>query len=778
VTEALRWSSIPTSTPPALLAAAPASPALAWVGLDRAVFWQPTPASAPVGVVRLDASPIAVALSATGEHLAWLTREGAGWTSPPAGGHRRIAAAAGHGAIAFAGGHLLCAPAHATGDALLVSTRSGEARPISLARLDLAGIAGALRDHGLGEATEAAALWIAIVAGLPDAAEVVHGETGSRRRPLAASLGGSGISSGALLVHLAGGHLVRLRFRDGGWQRTELQPAHRQRLAEGHHACLHPDGSSVAALLDGGGAVVFGAGGDVLATWRVRPPGSPLAFRADGCLATASADGGLDLWRIPGLAGDVHGSGPAMTCAAAHLASFALRCSLPAERPVAPSIHLLVRLWGIGIYPPLVWVHDLLALLDGAAVGLPPGADRERAPEGYLQGLRRLAAGDGLLRVRGMRPGPPARETAVARLLGASAKTARMEGWRPPANEFDQVRDALLRSAGQGGALDPETLLPPGTVEAWEKALDNLDLDELRTLDALGDAALGLPGCLADGIPLDVLPDATRAVLNAALRLLPRVVPGRRRGGAAAVAGSGGYGEIARKGNLDNLLSTEHAYPRQLLWARLLQGEALHYGRETAPPSFHEATWLVIDAGAAMTGDPLLLARAVGVAAARLARRHLEFRFFDTVLGPAAPIERPGDVWQLIHGPPRLPANGGSAGTAGVWQGLLRHLQARAGGDVRVHLVVVSHEFLGAEEPDVVVEGLGEIARQADLRLVLMQFPDARHGFEPHDGASGSGPWLARGPSLVPERPPWKILHERGVAAALVPVTRLWETDD
>jgi hypothetical protein len=460
------------------------------------------------------------------------------------------------------------------------------------------------------------------------------------------------------------------------------------------------------------------------------------------------------------------------------LASFALRCSQPADRPVAPSIHLLARLWAVGIFPPLVWVHDLLALLEGGAVGIPPGMDPERAPEAYRQGLQRLAASAGLRRLRGMRPGRPALESAVARLLGSLRKAAEMEGWRPPMGEFDQVREALLRSAGHGGAVDPETLLPPGTVEAWEKTLDSLDLDELRTLDALGDAVLGLPGCMAEGFSLDILPDATRAVLNAALRLLPRVTPTRRQGRAAAVAGLGGYGEIARKGNLDNLLPTEHAFPRLLLWGRLLQGEALYYSRETAPPSLHETTWLVIDASAAMTGDPLLLARAVGVAAARLARQNVEFRFFDGDLGPAQPIELPGDIWQLVHGPPRLPtSNGRSTGSAAVWQGLIRCLQARSEGDTRVHVVVVSHEFLGAEEASVVVEGLAEVGKQADLRLVLVQFPDARHVFEPH-GSNGMEPWLTRGPSLVPERPPWKILQERGVAVALVPVTRLWGADD
>ena len=496
-----------------------------------------------------------------------------------------------------------------------------------------------------------------------------------------------------------------------------------------------------------------------------------------------SVEGGLDLWRVPGLAGDVHGSNTALACAGAHLASFALRSVHPADRPVAPSIRLLARLWRVGIHPPLVWVHDLLALLDGGEIGVPPGMDPERAPEDYRKALLRLAESAGLQRLRGIRPGRPALETAVARLLRSLGESAAWDGLRPPEGEAELVREALLRSAGDGGVFDPERLLPPGTVEAWEKALDGLDLDELRTIDVIGDAALGLPGCLAEGFAVDVLPDAVRAVLSAVLRILPREVEKRRRpGSAAAVTGFGGYGEIARKGNLDNLLPTEHAYPRQLRWGRLLQREALYYGRESAPPSLHESTWLVIDGSAAMTGDPLLLARAVGVAAARLAGRRVEFRFFDDRLGPSQAIERPGDVWQLIHGPTGLSTNGDSKGgaladTAAVWRGLLRSLQGRSEGESRVHLVVVSHEFLGAEEANTVVDGLAELSEHADLRLVLIQFPAVESWFRPNP-QKGLEAWMTRGPSLVPERPPWKILQERGVPVAMIPVTRLWEADD
>ena len=769
MSEPLRWSSITTASPPVLLAAASTSPALAWVGRDGHLFWQPSPSSSPLPIENAETGRISdLALSPTGEYLAWLTKNRGGWTSA-GGDETHTVPKASYGGLAFADGHLLFAPSRATGDLLLISTRLGETRTLPLVRHDLDGLATALRDHGLQSST-VAALWIAAIAKLPDAEEVALGRRFSRRQIVGARFLEASAGRATLLVYRRGGRLVRLRHESDAWHRTHIKTPRRERLASGIPACLHSTGQYVASLLENGDAAVFDADGEVVKTWRPRPPGQPMAFRADGGLVVASAEGGLDVWRVPGLDGDVSGSGSALACSGSHLASFALRCVHPVDRPITPSIRLLSRLWTVGLYPPLVWIHDLLALLDGGAVGLPPGADPERAPESYRQALQRLGESGGLRRLRGIHPGPPALETTVARLLRETRPDA---GFRPPEGEQHLVREALLRSFGDGVDLDPETLLPPGTVEAWEKALTDLDLDELRTVDVLGDAALSLPGCLADGFSLDILPQTVRAILSAVLRILPREVETRRRREhAASLTGLGGYGELARKGNLDNLLPSEHAFPAPLLLGRLLQGEALYYGRESAPPSLHESTWLVIDGSAAMRGDPLLLARAIGVAAARLAGREVEFRFFDTELGPRQRIERPGDVWQLIHGPTRLPPAQGRS-SVGVWQGLMRCLQRRSDADARVHVVVVSHEFLGAEETDAVVQGLDAVSEQADLRLVMIQFPEVRIFAE----QAGFEPWMMRGPSLVPERPPWKVLKERGVPVALVPVTRLWEVD-
>ena len=68
----------------------------------------------------------------------------------------------------------------------------------------------------------------------------------------------------------------------------------------------------------------------------------------------------------------------ALECAGAHLASWALRCIEPHVLPMAPALELLERLWRSGRYPPLLWVHDLLALVAGGEVGLPPGLDDGR----------------------------------------------------------------------------------------------------------------------------------------------------------------------------------------------------------------------------------------------------------------------------------------------------------------------------------------------------------------------------------------------------------------
>lgn len=767
--------------PPALLAAAAGS-SLAWASRDGELFWQGSEPSESRALGRLGGGPLkAIALARRGDQLAWLGREGAGCLVPGGGEIRRLAGTAEAAAIAFAGGFLLAAPGGAGGELHLLGARAAAASRLPLGQLSLEGLTSALRDQGLENQAEVVALWVAMHAGWREAEELIAPRLLQlRRRVLGASYLEKGNSGrGALLVALRGGGLVRVFRRDGAWQKQELTAPQRQRFIEGHQACQHPDGLQVAAALEGGGIGLWDGEGQVVTTWHPRPPAYPFALRADGCLLAVNGEGGLDIWRLPAVAAEATGEGAALACAGAHLASFALRCVEPHDAPFGASVGLLARLWRVGQYPPLVWVHDLLALLEGGQVSQPPGLDPESAPEAWQKALERLASSQALRRLRAIKPGRPALETAIARLLGRGESPAALELFRPLAGEEAKVEEALLRCAGQGGSFDRELLQPP--IEAWEKILIGLDLEELRTLDQVGSAAFGLPGCLADGLSLKILPESVRAVLGALMRILPReVMPAKRRGQAAALKGFGGYGEIARKGHIDQLLPTEYAF-RSLLATRVVQGDALYYGRESNPPERHESTWLVLDGSASMLGDPLLLARAIGVAAARLARRRVEFRFFDHQLGPAQKLERPSDIWQLIHGKPQVPPPPEGAilqKTAAVWQKLLRRLRARGEGEGRVHIVLISHEFLGAEESEVIVPALSEIAGEADLRLVMIQFPDMRPYFESMKGKKGFEAWMWRGPSLAPARPPWKILQEKGVPVALIPVGRLWEAGD
>ena len=198
----------------------------------------------------MNGTPLALTLSATGDCVAWLTEAGASWIATSGDDLQRIPATAGYGGVTFVDGHLLCAPSRAAGDVLVVSTRSEDRRSISLGRLDLDRLAAALRDHGLREPAEMTALWIAITAGLPDAREVVFGSRSSRGRILGTNPATSITDLKALLVHLPGGRLVRIRRRDGAWHRTDIRPPRPWRLAEGRDACLHPDGRHVAVLLD------------------------------------------------------------------------------------------------------------------------------------------------------------------------------------------------------------------------------------------------------------------------------------------------------------------------------------------------------------------------------------------------------------------------------------------------------------------------------------------------------------------------------------------------
>ncbi|MCP4371330.1 MAG: hypothetical protein GY797_24915, partial [Deltaproteobacteria bacterium] len=78
----------------------------------------------------------------------------------------------------------------------------------------------------------------------------------------------------------------------------------------------------------------------------------------------------------------------------------------------------------------------------------------------------------------------------------------------------------------------------------------------------------------------------------------------------------GGYAGLTRKGNLDSLLPTELAYDDDMFYHRLLNREALYYGREGEAERQKGLAWIITESGLTMPGDRELLSKGLSLALA------------------------------------------------------------------------------------------------------------------------------------------------------------------
>lgn len=700
----VRWRVLALDAPCTRLAAAAGTHALAWADAEGAIHALRDEASQPEEVDAAGARVLALA-TAPGK-VAWVRAGGVLGVFER--GERRLEPGA-WSAVAFSGGHLLAAG---------VGTLRVDGHPaFDPGAHTVEALAARLASLGVQHA-EAAALWAAAHAGLPEAWSLAGLPAGSE----------AVLADGTLLFRHARGVL---RTHVAG-RKAAARVAQRGVRA----ACVDPSGERAALLLAGEVQVVDLGTGEV--TVSLETEAKAAALRADGALVVAEGPR-LTLYRAPW-----SGAAAALDqCALAHLEG--LPYAWAPDQPLGPAVDLLARLWRAGVYPALVWAPDLLAALRGVRPVQASPETASPARRAYHQAVARVAEHPATEKLRRAGLGPAARITAVGRMLRASPSAERFKP--PPGREREVL--AALRTA-EPAAADAASLLPAGLLEAWEATLGALDPSELAAIEALGVDVVGQPFLEGD-LHLDVLPEAVRPILHAALRMLPGLLDAPARERAGSFRGVGGLTELVRRGNLDNLLPAEHAFPAEMHAARLLLGEALYYGREAQAPRHRAHTWLVLDTSVEMAGDPSLLARAVALAASRAAHQEVSFSLFDATLGPRRRIERPADAWHLVYG--EGPRRGVRRTTRPVWEALCaeaRKLPAHA------HVVVLSHALVAAEEPSALLDPLAGLLDRVDLRFVLIDFPR---------------PELHR----VPERLPWQVLRERGARVALVPVGWLWE---
>ncbi len=200
---------------------------------------------------------------------------------------------------------------------------------------------------------------------------------------------------------------------------------------------------------------------------------------------------------------------------------------------------------------------------------------------------------------------------------------------------------------------DLTKLLPSKAMAQIETNLRKLDADELRFLHHYGPRFAGAPDPreLLDLFTLLALPPAVRLALSQVLQLLPRV-------SQAACAGSvqpysmGGYEGLTHKGNLDSLVPTELAYPKRMFLHRLLNREALYYGREGYRDRQRELAYIITQAGLELLGDEEVLARALTLALAQTMRRRgyeVQQSFVGSECTSPTGMNRPADIQFVLY---------------------------------------------------------------------------------------------------------------------------------
>lgn len=225
---------------------------------------------------------------------------------------------------------------------------------------------------------------------------------------------------------------------------------------------------------------------------------------------------------------------------------------------------------------------------------------------------------------------------------------------RELAGRLDQIDPARLwRDIDPVQRPDLGQLLPPQAMAQIESNVRQLDVNELRFLHCYGSRFVGAPDPrdLLDLFTLLDLPPTAKLALSQVLRLLPSISEAVSTGGVQTYA-MGGYEGLTHKGSLDSLLPTELAYPDAMFFHRLLNQEALYYGREGQRERQKELAYIVTQAGLELLGDGEVLAKGVTLALAQtMQRRGYEVKqsFVGSACTLPNSLNRPTDVQRILY---------------------------------------------------------------------------------------------------------------------------------
>ncbi|HEV3032999.1 MAG TPA: hypothetical protein VG319_15245 [Polyangia bacterium] len=312
--------------------------------------------------------------------------------------------------------------------------------------------------------------------------------------------------------------------------------------------------------------------------------------------------------------------------------------------------NLLARL---GLFPPLVVVHDLGLLLTRARQGTPRRI-RRVPPAGAGPVLERyealLGAVAGSEAVDELQAAPLPDETVaviLASLLGdvylrwPGRPRVALAGALPLVSPaFERERAGLAREHDPAWAVTFLQRLVEHERSLLAR-LEQLEANALRLLGLFPLEAGGAGGSLAELYQL-VSTAGLADVVDFSLQLLPSLLETKRRPSAQRFS-IDGYASVERRGNLDALLPSELAHDDEVFGLKALSDDLLYYGHERRPDAARRLHYILVDASASMRGAREVFARGLALALAKtftLRGGDVWVRFFDSRLSERLDVGR------------------------------------------------------------------------------------------------------------------------------------------
>jgi hypothetical protein len=194
---------------------------------------------------------------------------------------------------------------------------------------------------------------------------------------------------------------------------------------------------------------------------------------------------------------------------------------------------------------------------------------------------------------------------------------------------------------------------------------------------------------------------------------------------------------LSHKGGLDSLVPVELAYPDSLFFQRLLNHEALYYGREARPDRRRQLIYIVTQTGLEMKGDHGQVARGLSLALGKvMALKGYEVRhsFIGSRWLEPVDLGRTEALRRLLYyrDPGWLQAGEMLAAVARQLQGWREEFQG-----ITVFWVV--SEFWGVDESETFQARCRQLQGQADRHQAWMiTLPGSRGGSSPLFGSGRS----------------------------------------